>query len=411
MNKYEDLEICSLDSVEKNVMLIYVNGRAFKTDAQTADVAAFFKENADYSNETAAEQLGMEVRLVAYLRKNIDALIEKAQSKKQWNRRLHFVFFKWKLHKNNVLITVLSHLYCRKATIFLTAAGIAACFFWLYQSSQAQLFNGFPTALLRHLTPAFFLYSYPLMSLFMLCHECGHAAALRHYNEMPSEMGGGLYFLHLTFFCNVNASWKLKRRERAVVSIGGIYFELLLGIAIVPVFLLFQHIYPAAASFFRTFMLFIYLNVLHNVYPALYSDGYWLAIDLFGIQSAQQTAAAFIKKIFRKQETTILDNLNKPALVALFIYTVFSNGVFAFMTCVMLKYTYIFLGITVPQYVMYCAALTVAQYTELFWGSLLTVSVVLMLIRALKKLPAVIPRVRHYITGCVTARSGLFSKS
>ncbi len=398
MNKYENLEICPLASAEKNVMLIYVNGRAFKTDTKTALTAAFFKENDGCSDETAAKQLGIEAPLVGRIRTNIDALINKAQSKKEWNRRLHFVFFKCKLHKDNALIAALSHLYCEKAAAFLTAAGIAACLFWLYQSLQAQLFNGFPAALLQHLTPSFFLYSYPLMTLFILCHECGHAAALWHYNEIPSEMGGGLYFLNITFFCNVNASWKLKRKERAVVSIGGIYFELLLGIIMLPFFLFFQRINPAIAAFLRTFMLLIYLNMLHNIYPALYSDGYWLAIDLFGIQSAKQAAVAFIKKFLRKPGASVLDNLSKPVLTVLFIYTVFSNGVFIFMTIFILKYAGTFLVMTLPQHIMRFSALTTAQYMELFLGFLLTVSVFLMLIRFLKRLPSVISIIRSYIT-------------
>ena len=398
MNKYENLEICPLASAEKNVMLIYVNGRAFKTDTKTALTAAFFKENDGCSDETATKQLGIEAPLVGRIRTNIDALINKAQSKKEWNRRLHFVFFKCKLHKDNALIAALSHLYCEKAAAFLTAAGIAACLFWLYQSLQAQLFNGFPAALLQHLTPSFFLYSYPLMTLFILCHECGHAAALWHYNEIPSEMGGGLYFLNITFFCNVNASWKLKRKERAVVSIGGIYFELLLGIIMLPFFLFFQRINPAIAAFLRTFMLLIYLNMLHNIYPALYSDGYWLAIDLFGIQSAKQAAVAFIKKFLRKPGASVLDNLSKPVLTVLFIYTVFSNGVFIFMTIFILKYAGTFLVMTLPQHIMRFSALTTAQYMELFLGFLLTVSVFLMLIRFLKRLPSVISIIRSYIT-------------
>lgn len=398
MNKYENLEICPLASAEKNVMLIYVNGRAFKTDTKTALTAAFFKENDGCSDETAAKQLGIEAPLVGRIRTNIDALINKAQSKKEWNRRLHFVFFKCKLYKDNALIAALSHLYCEKAAAFLTAAGIAACLFWLYQSLQAQLFNGFPAALLQHLTPSFFLYSYPLMTLFILCHECGHAAALWHYNEIPSEMGGGLYFLNITFFCNVNASWKLKRKERAVVSIGGIYFELLLGIIMLPFFLFFQRINPAIAAFLRTFMLLIYLNMLHNIYPALYSDGYWLAIDLFGIQSAKQAAVAFIKKFLRKPGASVLDNLSKPVLTVLFIYTVFSNGVFIFMTIFILKYAGTFLVMTLPQHIMRFSALTTAQYMELFLGFLLTVSVFLMLIRFLKRLPSVISIIRSYIT-------------
>ena len=398
MNKYENLEICPLASAEKNVMLIYVNGRAFKTDTKTALTAAFFKENDGCSDETAAKQLGIEAPLVGRIRTNIDALINKAQSKKEWNRRLHFVFFKCKLHKDNALIAALSHLYCEKAAAFLTAAGIAACLFWLYQSLQAQLFNGFPAALLQHLTPSFFLYSYPLMTLFILCHACGHAAALWHYNEIPSEMGGGLYFLNITFFCNVNASWKLKRKERAVVSIGGIYFELLLGIIMLPFFLFFQRINPAIAAFLRTFMLLIYLNMLHNIYPALYSDGYWLAIDLFGIQSAKQAAVAFIKKFLRKSGASVLDNLSKPVLTVLFIYTVFSNGVFIFMTIFILKYAGTFLVMTLPQHIMRFSALTTAQYMELFLGFLLTVSVFLMLIRFLKRLPSVISIIRSYIT-------------
>ncbi|MEL3907126.1 MAG: hypothetical protein P1P65_08915 [Treponema sp.] len=395
MNKYAFLEICPLDSAQKNTMLIYANGRAFKTDSKTAETALFFQQNNNCSDVYAAEQLGFDISLVEHIRKNIDTIISLSEEKKKWNRRLHFVFFKWKLKKDNAAISVLSHLFSHKAAPILTVCGIAACMFWLYQGIQAQLFTGFPTALLQKLTPSFFLYSYPLVSIFILCHECGHAAALRHYNEIPSEMGGGLYFLNITFFCNVNASWKLKRKERAVVSIGGIYFELILSICLLPFFLFFQRAYPAAASFLSIFMVLMYSNMLHNLYPALYSDGYWLVIDLFGIQSTKQVLTAVIKKITRTPEITVLDSLRKPVLAALFGYTVFSNGVFIVMTVFMLKYAYTFLSTKLPQYITDFRILNAAQYTEFFWGILLTVSVVLMIIRCFKKLSGSLRRIQQ----------------
>jgi len=68
------------------------------------------------------------------------------------------------------------------------------------------------------------------------------------------------------------------------------------------------------------------------------------------------------------------------------------------MTIFILKYAGTFLVMTLPQHIMRFSALTAAQYMELFWGLLLTVSVFLMLIRFFKQLLSVISIIRSYIT-------------
>ncbi|MCT9094160.1 M50 family metallopeptidase [Streptomyces sp. ASQP_92] len=54
-------------------------------------------------------------------------------------------------------------------------------------------------------------------------HELGHATALAYHGGRPRAMGVMLlYFVCPAFFCDVSATWRLGRRQRAAVALAGI---------------------------------------------------------------------------------------------------------------------------------------------------------------------------------------------
>jgi putative peptide zinc metalloprotease protein len=62
-----------------------------------------------------------------------------------------------------------------------------------------------------------------------ILHEFGHAAAGKRFGATPGDIGFGFYFIAPVFFSDLSDVWKLPPKERIIVNLGGIYFELIVA--------------------------------------------------------------------------------------------------------------------------------------------------------------------------------------
>jgi len=128
-----------------------------------------------------------------------------------------------------------------------------------------------------HLIGWQYLLCYALVLCSALFHEIGHAAACRNYKCKTGSIGLLLYIVFPAFYVNLSDAWRLSGRQRAVIDVGGIYFQL---ISTIPLFLIFAFIGSgacAAAIYSVDVLVIISLN------PLLKFDGYWLLVDLTGL--------------------------------------------------------------------------------------------------------------------------------
>lgn len=58
-------------------------------------------------------------------------------------------------------------------------------------------------------------------------HEIGHASACQFYNIRHGNLGIALYLFRPVFYIDVTNCWSLKRSQRIVVNIGGMYFQMI----------------------------------------------------------------------------------------------------------------------------------------------------------------------------------------
>lgn len=66
-----------------------------------------------------------------------------------------------------------------------------------------------------------------LLLLFsIIIHELGHIVAAYRYKIQPKDVGMGLYMMRPVLFVDLSDTWRLPRRQRVVIDLGGIYFEL-----------------------------------------------------------------------------------------------------------------------------------------------------------------------------------------
>jgi putative peptide zinc metalloprotease protein len=108
-------------------------------------------------------------------------------------------------------------------------------------------------------------------------HELGHAAACRYGGATPGGMGMGLYMVWPAFYTDVTDSYRLPRRDRLRVDLGGIYFNAVIAVATLGVWLAWR---------VDALLLLIALQLLmmvKNLSPVIRSDGYHILADATGV--------------------------------------------------------------------------------------------------------------------------------
>jgi putative peptide zinc metalloprotease protein len=108
----------------------------------------------------------------------------------------------------------------------------------------------------------------------IIIHEIGHATALVKYTSKTGAIGFGIYYIFPVLYADVNASWKLNKYQRMLVSFSGIYFQ---GICLVA--FLCIGIYNENATIISACNL-ITLSILFTLNPLFKFDGYWILSDI-----------------------------------------------------------------------------------------------------------------------------------
>ena len=108
-------------------------------------------------------------------------------------------------------------------------------------------------------------------------HEIGHAAACRYSGGRPGGMGMGIYMVWPAFYTDVTDAYRLARRDRLRVDLGGLYFNAIVSVATVGLWLVWRR---------DALLLLVALQLLQMVKqlsPVIRADGYHILSDLTGI--------------------------------------------------------------------------------------------------------------------------------
>lgn len=137
-----------------------------------------------------------------------------------------------------------------------------------------------------------FLYLIPLLLLDAFFHELGHMSALKKYKHRHGNIGFGFYLFTPTLFADVNNSWRLNTKEKIIVNLGGIYFNLIFINALFIVF------YFTKNSNLLMLIFFLNFRVLFNLNPFLKTDGYWVLSDLTKTYNLRMKSENILNEIF-----------------------------------------------------------------------------------------------------------------
>jgi putative peptide zinc metalloprotease protein len=151
-----------------------------------------------------------------------------------------------------------------------------------------------------------------LTLLSALWHECGHATALVKYGGRDPGIGVGVYVVYPVFYTDVSDAWKLPRRQRACVDIGGIYFQ-----SIFLIVLWATDVFRTIPGY-RAAFLWIDLLMLRSLNPLLRMDGFWMLTDLVGSTNLRRESLHAILRIASRRPAPAKNRSSSSPLEAAF---------------------------------------------------------------------------------------------
>jgi putative peptide zinc metalloprotease protein len=197
-------------------------------------------------------------------------------------------------------------------------------------------------------------------------HETGHASALVSNGCKQTEIGFGIYLFYPVLYTDVSEAWKLSRHRRALIDIGGIYFQSVFQLLLLTLFLF------NGSPILIYFFLFNDLIMFRTMNPFLRMDGYWLVADLFGIFNLREQSTKLIKyyvlKLFGAANggRAPLQILKPRTRLTLAVYSVLSVAFFFYISVIMTRLALVFLIPTYPRRLLAVWEATQAEPFELF---------------------------------------------
>lgn len=170
-----------------------------------------------------------------------------------------------------------------------------------------------------------------LTMLLTLFHEFGHASALKYNGQQPGKIGIGLYFTRLVFFTDVSMAWKLSRKKRMTVNLGGFYFE---SLSVIVCYLIYLATNELA---FLLIGLFVDMKIAFGINPFFRFDGYWILSDLLGVTNLRQKASTLFVYYVRKmlfmepEKPSFYDHLKPGILKLVSLYSLSSTIFFSYI--------------------------------------------------------------------------------
>jgi putative peptide zinc metalloprotease protein len=197
---------------------------------------------------------------------------------------------RWKVLVTNPAITKrltrpFTPFFLRLVTCVVIAAFLGVVWFVLFHKGVASA-----TAQAFH-KPELLLLVFGLAVASAGFHELGHASACRYGGGTPGGIGMGLYMVWPAFYTDVTDAYRLPKRDRLRVDLGGLYFNAVVAVATMAAWLAFR---------VDALLLLIGLQLLQMVKqlsPIIRSDGYHILADATGVPDLYQHMGPTLRRL------------------------------------------------------------------------------------------------------------------
>ncbi len=369
-NIYSEIEILPFDDLEQNKYLIIYKNLKYKTSSKLLIYIIEYLKNG-YSLDYISNELKIEYNYLNYIKeKYIDKLFEK-------RRRKNFLFLQIKIFSSKFFLKIANCfriLFRPKFLFFFSLLNLIFLIIFLFISIKEKIFSFNLINLIKLLDWKSLLLIFISINLKGIIHEIGHMSALKYYGYDSTEIGFGVYLSFFIFYVNLDESWRLSRKERIIVDIGGIFFEFLFLTSLTIIYLAFRKYNISKNLLLINFL--IISSIIYNLFPFFKFDGYWIISDYFGISDLQEKIPLYLKNLvnFNKnynknrekveKEIFEINNLSITKKIFLIIYMLFYIPVFFYVIYLIINFLYYSLS-KLPTIISKILFLSFYDYLEL----------------------------------------------
>lgn len=122
--------------------------------------------------------------------------------------------------------------------------------------------------------------------LSLIIHEIGHATATASVGKEAKEIGFGFYVIFPVFYTDVTSVWCMGKKERILVSVGGVYFQLMVNAIVIGLIFMFPQ--SALINAMNGLVISNILVIGMSMTPFFRNDGYWILSDYWSIPNLQK---------------------------------------------------------------------------------------------------------------------------
>jgi len=132
----------------------------------------------------------------------------------------------------------------------------------------------------------------------VLLHEFGHVTACVRHGARQGGIGVGLYWIWPAFYADVRGGWVLGHGARAVISLGGLYFQSIYLAALCAIELMAGRATVSMAISISMLLMFTTLN------PVFKYDGYWIFSDLLNVTNLHARISGHLRALLVSDRAT-----------------------------------------------------------------------------------------------------------
>lgn len=215
---------------------------------------------------------------------------------------------------------------------------------------------------LPHLHPQAYALGVFLGLISVVVHELGHATAASRYGAHVGDIGIGIYLRYPVMYSDVTDVWRLRRWQRVIVDLGGVYFQVIVAALYAMMYYLFKEPTVTVALWLIAGSLFMSLN------PIFKFDTYWVLSDMLGVTNLSSVPFRMAKHAIERLQGKTTDDIPWESwlIVVLGVYSVFYFIVWFFMLSSLL----FFVASIVRDIVHLSSTLPDINYTTISWHTL-----------------------------------------
>lgn len=269
------------------------------------------KLNSGKSLNLISEELNKEYNTLYFNVYVVDNFILKNNLDTMYSNTIKLKKTIFKPYKHYKVLKRLLFLYNKYVVIFIMSFFV---FLNLFLFTKTNFFHF--SRLKNNFSTSDYLLMYVALFLVMIIHEYGHVIASIKYRIIPRNIGFGIYFIFPVLYTDLTKIWKLKKRERILINLGGVYFQIITVVVLILLWIIFE-------NKFIQYLIYINFIIIINVFnPFFKYDGYWIYSDYFSIENLRYKSSKYLKSFLLKDKCEVTTPLRIYSILMFIFFIV-----------------------------------------------------------------------------------------